>query len=89
MLAYWLLDSLLLHHLNEEPFKGFEKVDQETLDGGAGWLIEYKITRRKRHRITDVLDGKSDVVEGGLAPEELDKPRLRLGDNEFDHRKLG
>ncbi|MBT8407121.1 MAG: hypothetical protein KJP05_06670 [Deltaproteobacteria bacterium] len=51
--------------------------------------MEYEVTRRKRHRIPDVLDGKSDVVEDGLAPEEIDEPRLRLRDNEFDHRKPG
>ncbi len=83
------LTSWLLHHLDEESLKGFEKVDQEPLDGGIRWLIEYKGTRRKRHRIPDVLDGKGDVVEDGLALEKLDEPRLRLGDNEFDHRKPG
>ncbi len=83
------LASWLLHHLNEEPLKGFKKVDQEPLDGGDRRLVEYKVTRRKRHRIPDVLDGKRDVVEDGLALEELDEPRLRLGHNEFDHRKPG
>ena len=77
-----------LHHLDEESLKGFEKVDQEPLDGGVCWLIKYEGIRRKRHRIPDVLDGKRDVVEDGLALEELDESRLRLGDNEFDHRKL-
>jgi len=81
--------SWFLHHLDKESLKGFEKVDQEPLDGGVRWLIEYEGTRRKRHRIPDVLDGKGDVVEDGLALEELDEPRLRLGDNEFDHRKPG
>jgi len=80
-LAFWLL-----HHLDEESLEGFEKVDQEPLDRSHRRLIEYKITRRKRHRIPDVLDRKSDVVENGLAPEEIDEPRLRFGDNEFDHR---
>ena len=61
-LALWQLD-----HLDEEPFKGVEKVDQKPLDGGSRWLIEYEVTRRKRHRIPDVLDGKSDVVKDGLA----------------------
>ncbi len=83
-LALWLL-----YHLDEEALKGVEKVDQEPLDGDSRWLIEYEVTRRKRHRIPDVLDGKRDVVEDGFAPEELDEPRLRLGDNEFDHRKPG
>jgi hypothetical protein len=81
--------SWLLHHLDKESLKGFEKVDQEPLDGSVRWLIEYEGTRRKRHRIPDIVDDKRDVVEDRLAPEELDEPRLRLGDNEFDHRKPG
>jgi len=83
-MAFWFL-----HHLDEEPLEGFEKIDQEALDGGDGWLIEYEVIRRKRYRIPDVLDGKGDVVEDGLAPEEPDEPRLLLGDNEFDHGKPG
>ena len=81
------LTSWLLHQLDEESIKGFEKVYQEPLDRGVRWFIEYEGTRRKRHRIPDILDGKGDVVEDGLALEKLDEPRLRLGDNEFDHRK--
>ena len=34
----------LLHHLNKEPFKWFEKIDQEPPDGRSR-LIEYEVTR--------------------------------------------
>ena len=33
-----------LHHLNKEPFKWFEKIDQEPPDGRSR-LIEYEVTR--------------------------------------------
>ena len=39
--------------------------------------------------MADVLDGKCDMVEDGLASKELDELRLRFRDDKFNHRKLG
>jgi hypothetical protein len=84
-----MLRCHFLDHLNQEPLKGFEKVDQKPLDGSYCRLVENEVALGKWQRTADIIDGKGDVVEDGLATEELDELGVRFRDNEFDHCKPG